>query len=223
MQMRCFGAGRFCDARREAAQEAVAGSIATGLHPARPVQPFGLALHVDIDPRAGEDLEAERARALGLLTTNLPAGVPAPTVIVFSGGGYQGFWRLEEPIPINGDLAQAEDAKRYNQRLETLFGADQCHNIDRIMRLPGTVNVPDERKAKKGRVPMLAHVVPMGDWPSYPLSRFEPAPAVRSASPGTAGGNTPLPSVSTWSQRISAMSSRSAFLVRSRSGRFTLK
>ncbi len=43
--------------------------------------------HVDIDPRAGEDLAAERARALGLLTTNLPAGVPAPTVIVFSGGG----------------------------------------------------------------------------------------------------------------------------------------
>ena len=152
-------------------------------------------LHVDIDPRAGEDLEAERSRALGLLTTNLPAGVPAPTVIVFSGGGYQGFWRLEEPIPINGDLAQAEDAKRYNQRLETLFGADQCHNIDRIMRLPGTVNVPDERKAKKGRVPMLAHVVPMGDWPSYPLSRFDPAPAVQSASPGATGGNTPLPSV----------------------------
>ena len=152
-------------------------------------------LHVDIDPRAGEDLEAERARALGLLTTNLPAGVPAPTVIMFSGGGYQGFWRLEVPIPINGDLAQAENAKRYNQRLETLFGADQCHNIDRIMRLPGTINVPDERKAKKGRVPTLAHVVPFGDWPAYPLTRFEPAPAVQAAGQSSTGGSAPPPSI----------------------------
>lgn len=106
-------------------------------------------LHVDIDPRAGEDLEEERQRALSLLTSRLPAGVPAPTVVVFSGGGYQGFWKLEQSIPVNGDLDKAEDAKRYNQQLEVLFGADNCHNIDRIMRLPGTVNIPDERKAKK--------------------------------------------------------------------------
>ena len=47
-------------------------------------------LHVDIDPRVGEDLEEERVRILALLTTNLPQGVPLPTVVVFSGGGYQG-------------------------------------------------------------------------------------------------------------------------------------
>ncbi len=29
-------------------------------------------LHVDVDPRAGEDLEEERSRALALLTTRLP-------------------------------------------------------------------------------------------------------------------------------------------------------
>lgn len=36
-------------------------------------------LWVDLDPRAGEDLDLERARLLGLLTTNLPKGVPPPT------------------------------------------------------------------------------------------------------------------------------------------------
>lgn len=39
-------------------------------------------LHVDIDPRVGEDLEAERARALGLLTDKLPAGVSACSLLL---------------------------------------------------------------------------------------------------------------------------------------------
>lgn len=137
-------------------------------------------LHIDIDPRAGEDLTEERARALALLQGKLPEGVPAPTCIIFSGGGYQGFWRLDEPIPIDGDLPRAEDAKRYNMQLELLFGADNCHNIDRIMRLPGTVNLPDARKAKKGRVPTLASLVEFNE-NSYPLDVFAAAPLVQTA------------------------------------------
>lgn len=146
-------------------------------------------LHVDIDPRAGEDIEEERARALRLLTDKLPKGVPEPTAVVFSGGGYQGFWRLAEPLPINGELERAEDAKRYNQQLEILFGADHCHNVDRIMRLPGTINVPDAKKLKKGRVPTLANLVRFNDNLVYPLSTFTPAPVQQLA--GDAGFTAP--------------------------------
>lgn len=147
-------------------------------------------LHVDIDPRAGEDIPEEQRRALALLTTNLPRGVPAPTVVIFSGGGYQGFWKLKQPIPIDGNLDLAEDAKRYNQQLEVLFGADNCHNIDRIMRLPGTVNLPDARKLKKGRVPALAHLVSFDPSLVHDLSAFHPAPAVQmpDSGDGTTGG-----------------------------------
>lgn len=149
-------------------------------------------LHVDIDPRAGEDIDSEQTRSLGLLTTALPRGVPAPTAVVFSGGGYQGFWKLEEPIPINGDLAAAEDAKRYNQQLELLFGADNCHNIDRIMRLPGTINVPDAKKRRKGRVEALAAVVEFHEDRVYGLSAFTPAPPVQvRGEGGFAGGGSP--------------------------------
>ncbi len=144
-------------------------------------------LHVDIDPRAGEDLEEERVRALGLLQEKLPKGVPPPTCIVFSGGGYQGFWRLAEPIQIDGDLPKAEDAKQYNIQLELLFGADNCHNIDRVMRLPGTVNLPDARKIKKGRVPTLATLVEFND-NVYPLAEFTPAPAVQMVGGSSFGG-----------------------------------
>jgi hypothetical protein len=148
-------------------------------------------LHVDIDPRAGEDIGEERERALRLLTERLPTSVPPPTVVIFSGGGYQGFWRLQEPVPIEGDLAAAEDAKRYNQQLEILFGADNCHNIDRIMRLPGTINLPDDKKARKGRVPTLAELVLFDESRSYPLSDFTAAPAQQMAGDtGFSGGQT---------------------------------
>jgi Family of unknown function (DUF5906) len=138
-------------------------------------------LHVDIDPRAGENVAQEQERCLALLTTKLPVGVPAPTVVVFSGGGYQGFWKLQTPIKINGDIKLAEDAKRYNQQLELLFGADNCHNIDRIMRLPGSVNIPDSKKLKKGRVPALAEVIVFNENNVYPLTAFTPAASMQMA------------------------------------------
>lgn len=146
-------------------------------------------LHVDIDPRAGEDLALEQKRALSLLTGGVQ-DIPLPTVVVFSGGGYQGFWKLAEPIPINGDVTRAESAKLYNVQLELAFRADQCHNIDRIMRLPGTVNIPDAKKRKKGRTPVLATLV--GYWPErvYPLSAFTQAQPIQTpdSSPNDGAG-----------------------------------
>lgn len=146
-------------------------------------------LHVDIDPRAGEDIDEERKRALGLCTTKLPKGVPAPSCVVFSGGGYQAFWRLKDPLVIDGDLDKAEDAKLYNQQLEMIFGADNCHNIDRIMRVPGTVNIPDARKIKKGRKPELAKVV-LSTSDAYPLSKFIQAPKVQIQGETSLSGRT---------------------------------
>jgi len=159
-------------------------------------------LHVDVDPRAGEDLYEEQRRCLQLFTEKLPTGIPEPTVVIFSGGGYQGFWKLDTPIPINGDLAIAEDVKRYNQQLEIMFGADNCHNIDRIMRLPGSINIPDIRKLKKGRVPALAEVIIFNDY-SYPISDFTVAPTVQMADDiGFASGAAPLVKISNNVDRV---------------------
>lgn len=148
-------------------------------------------LHVDVDPRAGENLESEHERILGLFGERLPEGVPAPTCVVFSGGGYQGFWRLREPMRIDGDPERYEEAKLYNLQLEILFGADSCHNVDRIMRLPGTVNLPDAKKKKKGRVPTLAEQTWFQDERVYDLSDFAKAAAVQSpTSAGLGDGHT---------------------------------
>lgn len=144
-------------------------------------------LHVDIDPRAGEDHEEERARALHLLENFKPK----PTVIIDSGGGFQGFWRLQESpkLEIDGSVRKAEELEAYNIQLEKLFGADHCHNVDRIMRLPGTINLPTSKKLKKGRKPSLASVVEFND-ESYPISDF--VPSVRVQAPEARSGGEPL-------------------------------
>lgn len=140
-----------------------------------------VCLHVDLDPREGEDVAAEQRRIRERLTTNLPAGVPPPTLVVFSGGGCQGFWALREPVRLDGSKAAAEDAKRWNLQLEVVFGADHCHNIDRIMRLPGTVNWPDSKKKAKGRTAALAEVVEWHPERAYDIGQFTKAPEVQAA------------------------------------------
>jgi len=130
-------------------------------------------LHVDIDAEAG-DLLAELKRIKALVTDELPTGALKPTVIVYSGGGYQIFYQLDQPIPIQGNAEVAAEAARYNKQLELLFGGDACHNVDRIMRLPGTMNIPNQRKVAKGRVPVEASVLYFGD-EVYQLTDFTQA------------------------------------------------
>ena len=111
-------------------------------------------LHVDVDDPRGETLERLRAFR------------PPPTVITNSGGGYQAFWKLVEP---SSELNQVEDC---NKRLAKQLGGDNCHNIDRIMRVPGTINVLSKKKIERGRIPALAYVEEV-DWSrAYSLGDF---------------------------------------------------
>ena len=112
--------------------------------------------HVDIDAQPGKDLNAELKRIKALVTTKRPESVPKPTCVIFSGGGYQAFWRLAEPLPIQGDPEAYQMAAAYNKQLELLFGGDSCHSVDHIMRLPGTQNIPSPRKVQRGRVQVEA-------------------------------------------------------------------
>jgi len=132
------------------------------------------ALHVDVDPRAGEPIERERERAW----TQLRSYHPAPSVIIDSGGGLQAFWLSDREVPVGGSAELARlvwrndepnergalnDAERVvmnahlaglfeavegrNFKVEADLQADNCHNAERIMRLVGTVNVPGKKKA----------------------------------------------------------------------------
>ncbi|PZU17896.1 MAG: hypothetical protein DI591_00870 [Citromicrobium sp.] len=127
-------------------------------------------VHVDIDPpKDGSDWP--RDEVLAALRTHRPK----PSFVFDSGNGLQAFWRL-------GELVENwQQAKEVNDQLRHHFGGDACHNIDRLMRVPGFVNYPDAKKAKAGRVPQLAQWVDDDDGVVYELEQLRtslpPVPA----------------------------------------------
>ena len=140
-------------------------------------------LHVDLDPRKGEDLQKERERAERLITNY----DPRPTFLIDSGGGFQGFWELADEQPTNGSEVTAAELEAYNQQIAVVLAADPCHNIDRIMRLPGTVNIPNAKKRSNGRTPSVSGLVFYDDV-KYTLASFTAAPIVQTLGPRSAGG-----------------------------------
>src|SRR5713226_8124902 len=99
-------------------------------------------LWADLDPRDGEELEAERAIMLAMLNEGI--FVPPPTMIIDSGRGLWGFWKLKAPHVFDG---RAGDATRaFEAVLRGLgksfapYGDRSVKNINRIARLPNTLN-----------------------------------------------------------------------------------
>ena len=96
-----------------------------------------------------------------------------PSVVVASGGGLQAYWRIEESENLS---AIAELGRGIAHKL----AADSCANVDRLARLPGTVNYPDARKRARGRTPCIASVLVPDTGQSYEpsdLAAHFPAPA----------------------------------------------
>ena len=140
-------------------------------------------IHVDVDPEPKQDIDDERARILKLFTDNRPAGVPEPTILLFSGGGYQAFWRLGSPMVTQGQERATAEAERYNKQMEILFDGDNCFNIDRVMRLPGTINWPKQAKIdEKGQQAELAKVLSWASDTVYDLGDFTAATIVQDAN-----------------------------------------
>ena len=102
--------------------------------------------HVDIDPPKGGGAFDKVKIEVGLVALPFP-----PSLIIDSGGGLQAFWRLAGP-------AEPSDIEAVNRGLAEHLGGDNCHNIDRLMRLPGTVNYPNAKKRSAGRTNSLAKV-----------------------------------------------------------------
>jgi len=110
-------------------------------------------LHVDIDPPDGAGTAEEKRAAVLKKIKDCPV---RPTVIIDSGRGYQCFWRLRNFIdfPTTLDSRELDDriasVEKSNRALSSFFGGDNCHNIDRIMRVPFTRNFPNAKKLSKG-------------------------------------------------------------------------
>jgi hypothetical protein len=132
-------------------------------------------LWVDLDgkPTDWRD-EASVAEELERLRARLDAFPLPPTVIVRSGGGLQAFWMLDVPESEDPDAIEAT-----NKTLAEVLGGDHCHNIDRIMRLPGTINFPNQKKRDAGRAEVPAVLEVFDDTRVYGFAAlFEAAKAL---------------------------------------------
>jgi hypothetical protein len=150
---------------------------------------FALA---DLDPKSDETSEAAKERYLAELDTF----APAPTGIVDSGNGIQVLWRLAEPILLPDLTTVVKDEKGKDRKVYTpevqaiiddvegrigavmvrLGSVAGTQNIDRILRLPGTINVPNAKKISEGRTPCLARLIKFDATATCSLSDFPPAP-----------------------------------------------
>ena len=99
--------------------------------------------HVDIDPDVQHGLRRGTAPPAGGDASDTEGIRSRARAIIDSGNGLGVFWRL--------DGASIEEVEAINQRLIAQFGGDAgTWNVDRLMRLPGTLNYPSKKKLDKG-------------------------------------------------------------------------
>lgn len=111
---------------------------------------------LDADPIKGADLKLERERLLRFADTLKNQPTP-PSFIIDSGSGVQAFWYLKDRIPANStNVNQFESLGR---GLSFMHNTDAVQNVDRIMRLPFTYNIPNEHKQKAGRIRTTATIL----------------------------------------------------------------
>jgi hypothetical protein len=125
------------------------------------------ALAFDVDFEIKNDPELAKA-LLAFIDARLIAAL-RPSLVVDSGGGVQLIYLLRQIIDVRSnpderrcvtDLANDFEALlRFQVPSSLRIKIDNMSNVDRVMRLPGTVNYPKAEKRAKGQTEALAHIV----------------------------------------------------------------
>ena len=143
----------------------------------------------DLDPKHDEPPEDAKKRYL----TEIGKFKKKPTAVIDSGNGLNVIFKLAKPIELpepviakgrrrpNGEPQSeslvfddetqkviADIEGRAAQLMKDLGSAAGTQNIDRILRLPGTTNLPTKKKQREGRVQCQAKLIEFG------VTVFEP-------------------------------------------------
>ena len=151
----------------------------------------------DLDPKDDESPEDAKARYLAAIEEH------NATAVIDSGNGIQGLWKLTQRIELAEPLMGTDDkgkpkkvfppqtaetvaevearTKALMTRLGSVAGTQ---NIDRLLRLPGTVNHPNANKRAKGKVSCSTRLISFNG-ATCTLDAF-PKPEEQTTGPGTA-------------------------------------
>ena len=125
------------------------------------------ALAFDIDFTVKKDSELVKA-LLAFIDTPL-IGALRPSLVIDSGGGIQLIYLLRQIVDVRTNPDKRRAVTDLASDFEALLGSqvqssrpikiDNMSNVDRVMRLPGTVNFPKAEKIAKGQTEALAHIL----------------------------------------------------------------
>ena len=167
-------------------------------------------LLADLDPKKDETPEAAKTRFLSALDELKPE----PTAIIDSGNGIQVLLKLAEPImlaePVIATNAKGKSEKvfpaetaalitdvenRVKTLMETLGSVAGTQNIDRILRLPGTINLPNAKKLREGRTACPTKLIKFNGatcrLEDFPTATAEPPPGNDGTTPTMQAPATP--------------------------------
>lgn len=133
-------------------------------------QLYGIYCDIDPEPVEGnEDPVAhraeERVRLLAKAEAMARDAVAPPTFVVDSGGGIQATWLLDTPVeatPDNIVLLEAHGSGLAQKLREEGYCADKVQDVNRLLRLPGSINFPKGKKRLQGQRPALARLLHAG-------------------------------------------------------------
>jgi len=143
---------------------------------------------VRVVPTAWADLDFhqidphDRERAENLALERLNSLDRRPTILVHSGNGLQPWWLYHQPIEIS-EAWRADRLEAINRGLARVLGGDAVHDLARVLRVPGTLNLPDAKKRSRGCVPVVARLM-WADGPGYRPGDFDDL-AVEIGTPST--------------------------------------
>lgn len=99
---------------------------------------YVVAFHADVDAQDGLLLDASELTKRAVI---------APSIIVGSGHGLHFYWLLRQPLDVS-DSDLLSQARGINAALAVQLGADHCHDLGRVLRMPGFTNWKEPSKPK---------------------------------------------------------------------------
>jgi hypothetical protein len=106
------------------------------------------AFYSDADPDTSQGYAIGRALLLDEMLPRFIGGDLPATVTIDSGNGLQGLWQGEDGEPVTEGTIESFEA--VNKPFSEAMGSKGIFNVDRLLRLPGTINLPNQAKLSKG-------------------------------------------------------------------------
>ena len=101
----------------------------------------------DADPDTSEGYAIGRARLMDEMLGRFTGGDLPATETIDSGNGLQGLWQRVDGEPVTNGAIEAFEA--VNKPFSEAMGSKGIFNVDRLLRLPGTINLPNKAKLSK--------------------------------------------------------------------------